>query len=120
MATEWYVAVDGAQKGPLSTPELKRWVQQGKVAKDTLVKEGPNGTWRLLGEMGPLCGHSMGQALLNLIGLTALLAIGAELYLFMATNPATRPYAPWGAGFYLLLVFWNLPRWTGKLVHSKT
>ena len=114
MATELYVAVDGAQKGPLSTPELKRWVQQGKVASDTLVKEGPNGAWMLLGDSRSLSSGSPWQALLNLIGVTALIAIGGELYLFMATHAPTAAYAPWALGLYLLVVLWNLPRWTGR------
>lgn len=114
MAAEWYVSIDGCQKGPFSTPELRRWISDGRIAKDSLVRQGPNGTWVLARELGALSGRSAWQSLLDLIGFTALLAIGVELYLFMMSHPLTKGFALWGVGLYVLVV---VSRWfarTGK------
>lgn len=111
MAAEWYVSIDGCQKGPFSTPELHRWIREGKVTKDSLVKEGPNGAWVLAREIRVPSGRSAWQTLLNLIGFTALLAIGVELYLFMLSHPLTREFAIWGVALYLLVVVCRWSRW---------
>jgi hypothetical protein len=114
MAAEWYVSIDGCQKGPFSTPELYRWIREGKVAKDSLVKEGPNGAWVLAREIRVPSDRSAGQALLNLIGFSALLAIGVELYLFMMTHPVTKQFAIWGVGLYLLVIVGRWCQGAGK------
>lgn len=109
MAAEWYVSIDGCQKGPFSTPELRRWIRDGKIAKDSLIKEGPNGAWVLARELRAFSGRSAGQLLLNFVGCAAILAIGVELYLFMMTHPLTKQFAIWGVGLYLLVV---VARWS--------
>ena len=45
MATQWYVTIEGEQKGPLTDAELQRWVGQGKVEPDTFVRMGADGEW---------------------------------------------------------------------------
>jgi hypothetical protein len=114
MAVEWYVAFDGCQKGPFSTPEIQRWIREGKVGQDALIKEGPNGAWAVLREVRFLSGRSAWPMLLNLIGIAALLAIGVELYLFMLTHPQTQKFAPWLLGLYLLWMLLQWPRWIGR------
>ena len=119
MAVEWYAAIDGSQKGPFSTPELQRWIREGKVAKDTLVKEGPNGPWMAVREVRFPSGATGWQTLLNLIGVGALLAIGGELFLFMRAHPLTENLAPWGLALYLLVMAYQWPHWIGKKAAAK-
>ena len=40
MAIQWYAAIDGDPKGPLTLSELKGWVWQGRIDPETFVKEG--------------------------------------------------------------------------------
>jgi hypothetical protein len=42
---QWYVTIEGEQKGPLTDAELKRWVTQRKVEPDTFVRPGIDGQW---------------------------------------------------------------------------
>ncbi len=119
MTAEWYVAIDGCQKGPFSTPELRRWIREGKLAKDALVKEGPSGGWKLVREARLSSDRSGWQTLLNVIGLGTLLVIGVELFLFMLTHPLTERLAPWGLALYLLALVWNWPYWVGRKPAAK-
>ena len=45
MACEWYCRMDGAIRGPMSTAELKRLAQAGRIATSTVVKKGAQGKW---------------------------------------------------------------------------
>jgi hypothetical protein len=45
MATKWYYQVMGEEIGPLTSDQLKRLAQIGKVARDTLVRKGVAGDW---------------------------------------------------------------------------
>jgi hypothetical protein len=114
MTSEWYVAVDGCQKGPLSTTELKRWIQEGKVARDTFVREGANGPWTPVSQLHFAPDSAGSQILLNLIGTASLLVIGVEVFLFLWANPLTASWAPAAVGLYLVVTLYQLPKWLGK------
>ncbi|MBX3412109.1 MAG: DUF4339 domain-containing protein [Pirellulales bacterium] len=45
MAAEWFVQADGGQLGPLSPPEMRHLVQEGRVVAETLVRLGADGKW---------------------------------------------------------------------------
>jgi hypothetical protein len=45
MSTDWYIKINNAEHGPLSSDKLKQLAQQGKVTPDTSVKKGQAGTW---------------------------------------------------------------------------
>ena len=45
MANDWYIKINNAEHGPLSSDKLKLLAQQGKVKPDTPVKKGQAGTW---------------------------------------------------------------------------
>ncbi len=38
MATQWYAAIDGDQKGPLALSELQGWAWQGRIDNETFVR----------------------------------------------------------------------------------
>jgi len=114
MATEWYIAMDGCQKGPFSTSELQRWIREKKVPKDALVKEGQNGAWMTISDLRLASKTSGRQLLLNLVGMAALLAIGIEVFLFMWAHAPTAPYAPYGLAAYLVAILYYWPHWFGK------
>ncbi len=54
MATQWYAAIDGDQKGPLTLSELKCWAWQGRIDHETFVREGANGEWAPAGTIAEL------------------------------------------------------------------
>ncbi len=54
MATQWYAAIDGDPKGPLTLSELKGWVWQGKVDAETFVRQGAGGEWAAAGTIAEL------------------------------------------------------------------
>jgi hypothetical protein len=45
MASDWYIKINNAEHGPLTSDRLKQLAQQGKVTPDTSVKKGQAGTW---------------------------------------------------------------------------
>ena len=47
---QWYVTIEGEQKGPLTDAELKRWVASGRVQPDTFIRQGANGEWMAASE----------------------------------------------------------------------
>ena len=110
MASEWYVSIDGSQKGPLSTLELKRWIAEKKVAPDTFVREGANGPWMPVRHVQFPPTLSPSQILLNVIGLAAVLVIGVEAFLFMLTHPVTARLAPGALAFFVVLMILH---WSG-------
>jgi len=46
MAKEWFYQLMGVDFGPISSAELKREVQQGRIQPDTLVRGAPDGKWQ--------------------------------------------------------------------------
>ena len=62
MAIQWYAAIDGDQKGPLTAAELKSWVWQGKIDHETFVKEGASGEWVAAGTLTDLFPDGAGPA----------------------------------------------------------
>ncbi len=44
-ARQWFVTIEGEQKGPLTDAEIRRWVADGRVQPDTFVRQGANGEW---------------------------------------------------------------------------
>jgi hypothetical protein len=40
MSNDWYIKINNAEHGPLSSERLKQLAQQGKVTPDTPVKKG--------------------------------------------------------------------------------
>ena len=54
MATQWFAAIDGDQKGPLALSELKSWAWQGRIDHETFVREGANGEWVSAGTIAEL------------------------------------------------------------------
>jgi hypothetical protein len=114
MATDWYVAVDGSQRGPLSTGELVRWIREGKVRRDTLAKQGADGRWVHLSELSVGNPTHGGQWLLNLAGLAAIVALGIELFLFLLAKSSTAGMAPVALLLYVSFAAFCWPRWAGK------
>jgi hypothetical protein len=53
-AAQWYVTIEGEQKGPLTDPEMRRWVAQGKVQPETFVRVGADGEWTAAGDFTDL------------------------------------------------------------------
>ncbi len=45
MAAEWFVNLAGRQHGPVSTPELKRLADEGRITPDTQIRKGAQGAW---------------------------------------------------------------------------
>ena len=45
MSNDWFVRVNNAEHGPLSSDSLKQLVQQGKIGPETFIKQGASGTW---------------------------------------------------------------------------
>lgn len=45
MAANWFAKCGGAQYGPLTSAQLKRLADGGKVLPDSLVRRGESGTW---------------------------------------------------------------------------
>jgi hypothetical protein len=70
MASEWYVRVGNAERGPVAPETLRDLAQQGKITPDMLVKKGATGPWFPASRVK---------------GLFAATASGA------ATTPATTP-----------------------------
>ena len=42
---DWFVKINNAEHGPLTSERLKQLAQQGKVTPDTPVRKGQAGTW---------------------------------------------------------------------------
>ena len=49
-ATQWYVTVEGEQKGPLTDTDVRRWVEDGRINRDTFVRVGIDGEWQPAGD----------------------------------------------------------------------
>jgi len=62
MATDWYIKINNAEHGPLSSDKLKQLAQQGKVRPDTPVKKGQAGTWHRAKEVQGLFAIPTGQS----------------------------------------------------------
>ena len=45
MANDWFIKINNAEHGPLTSDKLKQLAQQGKVTPETFVKKGASGTW---------------------------------------------------------------------------
>ncbi len=45
MSDDWFVRVNSAEHGPLSSDRLRQLVEQGKIGPETFVKQGASGTW---------------------------------------------------------------------------
>jgi hypothetical protein len=45
MAREWYVHADGKQYGPVSSSKLKQWASEGRLARESLVREKDSEQW---------------------------------------------------------------------------
>ncbi len=45
MATQWYCKIAGYERGPLSAQALKSMADKGRLQPDTLVRQGPEGSW---------------------------------------------------------------------------
>ena len=45
MASDWYVRIDGSERGPVSSDTLTNLAREGKIVPDTQVKKGASGTW---------------------------------------------------------------------------
>jgi len=45
MSNDWYIKINNAEHGPLSSDKLKQLAQQGKVTPETFVKKGASSTW---------------------------------------------------------------------------
>ena len=54
MAIQWYAAIDGDQKGPLTLSELQGWAWQGRIDQETFVKENASGEWVSAGTIAAL------------------------------------------------------------------
>ena len=46
MVTQWYVTIEGEQKGPLTDSEIRRWVDDGRIVRETFVRIGADGEWQ--------------------------------------------------------------------------
>ncbi|HUQ69501.1 MAG TPA: DUF4339 domain-containing protein [Planctomycetaceae bacterium] len=46
MAKAWFYQLMGVDFGPISSAELKREVEQGRIQPDTLVRGAPDGKWQ--------------------------------------------------------------------------
>ena len=42
---DWYIKLNNAEHGPLTSERLKQLAQRGKVTPETFVKQGASGTW---------------------------------------------------------------------------
>ena len=51
MAHAWFIKINNAELGPLTTEKLKQLAQQGKVTRETFVKQGASGTWLRAGNV---------------------------------------------------------------------
>jgi hypothetical protein len=110
MAREWYVSVNGDQKGPLCTSELRRWIKEGKLKRDSFVREGGSGPWRPLRQVDlPLDWH----ALVNMLIAAAVLAVGLEI-LWLLTHPALVNLAVVLLAMYAGLVVHFWPKLGGR------
>ncbi|MEI8376136.1 MAG: GYF domain-containing protein [Planctomycetota bacterium] len=45
MSNDWYIKINNAEHGPLSSDKLKQLVQQGKITPETPLKNGMLGNW---------------------------------------------------------------------------
>ena len=45
MATEWFVLINGKERGPFSLAELKEAAAKGKISENLPVKKGADGDW---------------------------------------------------------------------------
>jgi hypothetical protein len=111
MASEWYVSINGETKGPLSTSELKRWLKERKIAKDSFVRQGNDGPWRAVGKVRL---PASGSDIVNILALSAVLVIAFELILLLWADPlgGKLALAPLGAYLAAILYFW--PKRAGK------
>jgi hypothetical protein len=87
---QWYVSLNGDQKGPLSTAQLKRWIKERRIDRHTFVRRGPDGQWMLLGELR--LGKDW-QARLNGVVAVAGIALAIEALVVGISWPAA---ALWG------------------------
>jgi hypothetical protein len=51
MVIDWYVWINGAQRGPLSSEMLRQLAGRGNLSPETLLKQGKAGTWYRAGEL---------------------------------------------------------------------
>ena len=56
MVKQWYVTIEGEQKGPLTDAEIRQWVGNGKVSEENFVRLGPEGEWQPAGDYQELFG----------------------------------------------------------------
>ncbi len=110
MAREWYVSVNGDQKGPLSNSELRRWIKEGKLKRDSFVREGGTGQWTPLGKVElPPDWH----ATVNAIVTATVALVGLELF-WLLTHAELRNLAVVLLAAYAGLVVHFWPKLTGR------
>jgi hypothetical protein len=109
VASEWYVSINGETKGPLSSSELKRWLNEGKIARDTFVRDGSNGPWKAVGKVPLPADSRKAASSLNVLALSAAGVLGLEIILLLRTDPLTAKLAlvPLGAYLAAVLLFWQ-------------
>lgn len=112
---EWWVCWNGDQKGPLSFKQVRQWLKEGKITRDSFVKQGSNGKWELLAKAGVVPDL---EEIFRSINTAAVWLLIAEMVFFSVIYP---PVIPWCLGSVLVYVwlyyktFW-LPKIVARFV----
>ena len=96
--TQWWVSWNGDQKGPLSTPQLKQWLKEGRINKNCFVRQGPDGPWKLLGKVR--LETDWNKVVGNVVAVAGL-ALAIQAVLLLVAHPGA---AKWSIAFLVLYV----------------
>lgn len=98
MDSQWWVSINGDQKGPLSTPTLQTWFAEGRVPPDSLIRAGCDGPWVLARKVKLF--HTDWHGLLGGVAVASAILIAVEIFWLAMTHPGV---GAWGVG--LLAVY---------------
>ena len=99
-SAEWWVCWNGDPKGPLSFKQVRQWLKEGKISRDSFVKCGGEGKWVLVAKAGIVPDL---DGVFRSVGTAALLLFLAETFVLSITHPHL---VPWCLG--LILVYMRL------------
>ncbi|MFZ5832615.1 MAG: GYF domain-containing protein [Planctomycetota bacterium] len=119
--TAWWISWEGDQKGPISTPQLKRWLAEGRVAPDLLVRPGTDGPW-ILAKTVRFSGSAKPadwQAVIGGTMLAAGLLLAAEAFFLSLTHSGAAHWAFALLAGYAVLATLLWPRSAPKDSNSK-
>jgi hypothetical protein len=98
MDAQWWVSINGDQKGPLSTPVLREWLAEGRIPPTSLVRCG-DGPWVMARKVKPV--RTDWHSVFGGLAVAAGLLLAVEVFWL---GMGDRAAGGWGLGLLAVYV----------------